>query len=85
MPSVTESAAPWMSMRAWASSMEISLVVGMRRGGEEMSLRRTGSRVRVSASESGRPSSTRLLGQPAHCLPIGDRESDIFELFCADQ
>lgn len=29
--------------------------------------------------------STRLLGRPAQCLHIGDRESDIYELFCAAQ
>jgi hypothetical protein len=26
--------------------------------------------------------STQLLGQPEQCIPIGDRESDIYELFC---
>jgi hypothetical protein len=29
--------------------------------------------------------STRLLGAPERCLHIGDRESDIYELFCAAQ
>lgn len=29
--------------------------------------------------------STKLLGDPARCIHIGDRESDIFELFCAAQ
>ena len=29
--------------------------------------------------------STELLGDPARCVHIGDRESDIFELFCAAQ
>ena len=30
-------------------------------------------------------SSTQLLGSPERCLHIGDRESDIYELFCAAQ
>jgi hypothetical protein len=29
--------------------------------------------------------STRLLGQPQRCVHIGDRESDVYELFCAAQ
>jgi len=29
--------------------------------------------------------STELLGEPARCIHIGDRESDIYELFCAAQ
>jgi hypothetical protein len=29
--------------------------------------------------------STELLGDPARCIHIGDRESDIYELFCATQ
>ncbi len=29
--------------------------------------------------------STQLLGCPARCLHIGDRENDIYELFCAAQ
>jgi hypothetical protein len=29
--------------------------------------------------------STDLLGEPARCIHIGDRESDIYELFCAAQ
>ena len=29
--------------------------------------------------------STALLGDPARCVHIGDRESDIYELFCASQ
>ncbi len=29
--------------------------------------------------------STRLLGEPARCVHIGDRESDIYELFCTAQ
>jgi hypothetical protein len=29
--------------------------------------------------------STRLLGEPEHCVHIGDRESDIYELFCKAQ
>jgi hypothetical protein len=29
--------------------------------------------------------STALLGEPQHCVHIGDRESDIYELFCAAQ
>jgi hypothetical protein len=29
--------------------------------------------------------STELLGEPARCVHVGDRESDIFELFCAAQ
>jgi FMN phosphatase YigB (HAD superfamily) len=29
--------------------------------------------------------STTLLGEPQRCVHIGDRESDIYELFCAAQ
>jgi hypothetical protein len=29
--------------------------------------------------------STELLGEPSRCIPIGDRGSDIYELFCAAQ
>ncbi len=29
--------------------------------------------------------STELLGEPARCVHVGDRESDIYELFCAAQ
>jgi hypothetical protein len=29
--------------------------------------------------------STELLGEPARCVHVGDREADIFELFCAAQ
>ncbi len=29
--------------------------------------------------------STRLLGEPARCVHVGDRESDIYELFCTAQ
>lgn len=29
--------------------------------------------------------STALLGQPARCVHVGDRESDIYELFCTAQ
>ena len=29
--------------------------------------------------------STALMNEPARCVHIGDRESDIYELFCAAQ
>jgi hypothetical protein len=45
------------------------------------------TRVPIEAKESIRwldnvRQSTELIGQPARCVHIGDRESDIFELFC---
>jgi hypothetical protein len=46
------------------------------------------TRIPIEAKESIRwldnlRQSTELLGQPARCVHIGDRESDIYELFCA--
>jgi hypothetical protein len=48
------------------------------------------TRVPIEAKESVRwlenlEQSTRLLGEPSRCVHIGDRESDIYELFCAAQ
>lgn len=48
------------------------------------------TRVPIEAKESIRwlenlQQATTLLGQPQHCVHIGDRESDIYELFCAAQ
>lgn len=48
------------------------------------------TRVPIEAKESIRwlenlRQSTELLGEPSRCIHIGDRESDIFELFCAAQ
>lgn len=48
------------------------------------------TRVPIEAKESVRwlenlAQSTRLLGEPSRCVHIGDRESDIYELFCAAQ
>jgi hypothetical protein len=48
------------------------------------------TRVPIEAKESIRwlenlRQSTELLGEPSRCVHIGDRESDIFELFCAAQ
>ena len=48
------------------------------------------TRVPIEAKESVRwlenlRQSTDLLGEPARCIHIGDRESDIYELFCAAQ
>lgn len=45
------------------------------------------TRVPIEAKESVRwlenlEQSTRLLGEPSRCIHIGDRESDIYELFC---
>jgi hypothetical protein len=46
------------------------------------------TRVPIEAKESVRwlenlNQSTELLGEPSRCIHIGDRESDIYELFCA--
>jgi len=46
------------------------------------------TRVPIQAKESQRwlenvRQSTELLGRPENCVHIGDRESDIYELFCA--
>lgn len=46
------------------------------------------TRVPIEAKESVRwlenlRQSTELLGEPSRCIHIGDRESDIYELFCA--
>ncbi len=46
------------------------------------------TRVPIEAKESVRwlenvKQSTELLGEPSRCVHIGDRESDIYELFCA--
>jgi hypothetical protein len=46
------------------------------------------TRVPIEAKESVRwlenlKQSTELLGEPSRCIHIGDRESDIYELFCA--
>src|SRR5215471_11498966 len=46
------------------------------------------TRVPIEAKESVRwlenlKQSTSLLGEPSRCIHIGDRESDIYELFCA--
>ena len=48
------------------------------------------TRVPIEAKESVRwlenlRHSTDLLGEPSRCIHIGDRESDIYELFCAAQ
>jgi len=48
------------------------------------------TRVPIEAKESVRwlenlKQSTRLLDEPSRCIHIGDRESDIYELFCAAQ
>ena len=48
------------------------------------------TRVPIEAKESVRwlenvKQSTELLGEPSRCIHIGDRESDIYELFCAAQ
>ena len=48
------------------------------------------TRVPIEAKESVRwlenlKQSTSLLGEPSRCIHIGDRESDIYELFCAAQ
>jgi Transposase DNA-binding/Transposase DDE domain len=48
------------------------------------------TRVPIEAKESVRwlenlKESTRLLDEPCRCIHIGDRESDIYELFCAAQ
>jgi hypothetical protein len=48
------------------------------------------TRVPIKAKESIRwlenlRQSTELLGEPSRCVHIGDRESDIYELFCAAQ
>jgi Transposase DNA-binding/Transposase DDE domain len=48
------------------------------------------TRVPIEAKESVRwlenlRQSTELLGDPSRCVHIGDRESDIYELFCAAQ
>jgi hypothetical protein len=48
------------------------------------------TRVPIEAKESMRwlenlRHSTDLLGEPSRCIHIGDRESDIYELFCAAQ
>ncbi len=48
------------------------------------------TRVPIEAKESIRwlenlKQSTELLGEPSRCVHIGDRESDIYELFCAAQ
>jgi len=48
------------------------------------------TRVPIEAKESVRwlenvTQSTSLLGEPSRCVHIGDRESDIYELFCAAQ
>jgi hypothetical protein len=48
------------------------------------------TRVPIEAKESVRwlenlRQSTKLLGEPSRCVHIGDRESDIYELFCAAQ
>ncbi len=48
------------------------------------------TRVPIEAKESIRwlenvQRSTTLLGEPARCIHIGDRESDIYELFCTAQ
>jgi hypothetical protein len=48
------------------------------------------TRVPIEAKESVRwlenlKQSTNLLGEPSRCIHIGDRESDIYELFCAAQ
>ncbi len=48
------------------------------------------TRVPIEVKESVRwlenlEQSTRLLGEPSRCVHIGDRESDIYELFCAAQ
>lgn len=48
------------------------------------------TRVPIEAKESVRwlenlRQSTELLGEPSRCIHIGDRESDIYELFCAAQ
>lgn len=48
------------------------------------------TRVPIEAKESVRwlenlQQSTQLLGAPSRCVHIGDRESDIYELFCAAQ
>ena len=49
-----------------------------------------GTRMPIEKKESFRwvenlKQATELLGDPARCIHIGDRESDIFELFCAAQ
>ncbi len=48
------------------------------------------TRVPIEAKESVRwlenlRQSTKLLDEPSRCIHIGDRESDIYELFCAAQ
>lgn len=48
------------------------------------------TRVPIEAKESVRwlenlKQSTKLLDEPSRCIHIGDRESDIYELFCAAQ
>ena len=48
------------------------------------------TRVPIEAKESVRwlenvTQSTSLLGEPSRCIHIGDRESDIYELFCSAQ
>jgi hypothetical protein len=48
------------------------------------------TRVPIEAKESMRwlenlKQSTKLLDEPSRCIHIGDRESDIYELFCAAQ
>jgi len=48
------------------------------------------TRVPIEKKESVRwledlKQSTELLGEPGRCIHIGDRESDIYELFCAGQ
>ena len=48
------------------------------------------TRVPIEAKESVRwlenlKQSTNLLGEPSRCIHIGDRESDIYESFCAAQ
>jgi len=48
------------------------------------------TRVPIEAKESMRwlenlEQSTKLLDEPSRCIHIGDRESDIYELFCAAQ
>jgi hypothetical protein len=60
------------------------------KGTNAMKRRVNPTRVPIEAKESVRwlenvEQYTRLLGEPSRCVHTGDRESDIYELFCAAQ
>jgi hypothetical protein len=60
------------------------------KGTNELKKKVNPTRIPIEQKESYRwlenlKQSTRQLGDPSRCIHIGDRESDIFELFCAAQ